>query len=117
MAGQVTGAEGYMAAVATGLLAGINAALASRGGASLLPPVETIIGGLARYVSEASPIDFRPLNPNYGLVPPLADRVRDRRRRNLLLSERSVRSLKSWIERSGLPGRTDMVVDPSGVIS
>lgn len=117
MAGQVTGAEGYMAAVATGLLAGINAGRAVRGDAILVPPAETVIGGLARYVSQASPLDFKPLNPSYGLVPPLGARVRDRRRRNLLLSERSVRSLKSWIERNGLPGRTDMVVNPSGVVS
>ncbi|HVP57293.1 MAG TPA: methylenetetrahydrofolate--tRNA-(uracil(54)-C(5))-methyltransferase (FADH(2)-oxidizing) TrmFO [bacterium] len=117
VAGQVTGAEGYMAAVATGLLAGVNAALAARGEPCLVPPVETVIGGLAGYLSTASPIDFRPLNPNYGLLPPLGIKVRDRRRRNLLLSERSAGALKTWIERNGVAGRTDMAVNPSGVIS
>jgi methylenetetrahydrofolate--tRNA-(uracil-5-)-methyltransferase len=117
VAGQVTGAEGYMAAAATGLLAGINAGLAARGDACLVAPAETMIGGLARYVSGASPVDFRPMNPNFGLLPPLGIRVRDRRRRNLLVSERSAGALKSWMEQSGLTAATGTVVNPSGVLS
>jgi methylenetetrahydrofolate--tRNA-(uracil-5-)-methyltransferase len=117
MAGQITGAEGYMAAAVTGLFAGINAALEARGDACLLPPAETIAGGLMRYVSQADAIDFKPMNPNFGLLPPLGVRVRDRRRRNLLLSERSVVSLKSWMERNGLAADSNMVVNRSGALS
>lgn len=102
LAGQITGSEGYMAAVATGLVAGINAARLSRGASAIVPPEETLIGGLARYVSRASPIDFRPTNVNFGLLPGLGAKVRDRRRRNLLLSERSVLALGAWMKQNDL---------------
>jgi len=117
LAGQVTGAEGYMAAVATGFLAGTNAAREAGGHTCLVPPAETIIGGLVRYVSQASRVDFRPTNTNFGLVPPLGVTVRDRSRRNLLLSERSTKILQSWIEGNGLVAGRDTVVNASGVLS
>jgi methylenetetrahydrofolate--tRNA-(uracil-5-)-methyltransferase len=101
-AGQLTGVEGYVAAIATGLVAGINAARKVLGAQPFLPPSETLIGGLLRYVSGAPARRFQPMNPNFGLVPSLGARVRERQRRNLLLSERSVLALKPWIEEMGL---------------
>jgi methylenetetrahydrofolate--tRNA-(uracil-5-)-methyltransferase len=117
LAGQITGSEGYMAAVATGLVAGINAARQARGRSPIVPPEETMIGGLVRYVSRASPIDFKPTNVNFGLLPPLGARVRDRRRRNLLLSERSVLALRAWMRQNDLEGEPEAKVEQSGILS
>ena len=117
MAGQVTGAEGYMAAAATGFFAGLNAARAAGGETCVVPPAETMVGGLMRYVAQASPHDFKPMNPNFGLLPPPGAHIRDRRRRNLLLSERAVRALRGWMETNGLAERADVVVNPSGAVS
>jgi len=97
MAGQITGAEGYTASIATGLLAGVNAARRAAGMRCVAPPAETMLGGLARHVSQADPRRFQPMNPNFGLLPPLGERVRERLRRNLLLSERSVLAMKEWL--------------------
>lgn len=117
LAGQVTGSEGYMAAAATGLVAGINAARLARGASAIVPPEETLIGGLVRYVSKTSPIDFKPTNVNFGLLPGLGVKVRDRRRRNLLLSERSVLALRAWMEQNDLEGEPESRVEQRGSLS
>jgi methylenetetrahydrofolate--tRNA-(uracil-5-)-methyltransferase len=115
-AGQITGAEGYVAAVATGLLAGINAARKTQGGSCVVPPSETLLGGLVRHVSGAPVREFQPMNPNFGLLPKLGVRVRDRQRRNLLFSERSVNILKTWIGLTELPADPYEAVSRSGVL-
>jgi len=117
LAGQITGGEGYMAAVATGLVAGINAARAAAGAARLVPPPETLVGGLVRYVSGARGRDFVPINPNFGLLPPLGYRVRERRRRNHLLARRSAETLAAWLEEHHLGAGRDRTVSHSGVVS
>jgi methylenetetrahydrofolate--tRNA-(uracil-5-)-methyltransferase len=68
-AGQLAGTEGYIENVATGLVAGINAARRTRGAEPWVPPVETAIGALCRYVSTPQK-HFAPMNINYGLLPP-----------------------------------------------
>ncbi len=110
VAGQITGAEGYGAAVGTGLIAGINAALKVRGKQPAVPPRATLIGGLLRYVSNASASDFQPMNPNFGLTPPLAARVRNKQERHLLRSERSVVAMKAWLEEVGFGKGTKVTV-------
>ena len=117
LAGQITGAEGYGAAVGTGLIAGINAARKAQGLPCRIPPAETMLGGLVRYLSEAPLKRFQPMNPNFGLLPRLGLRVRNRQRKNLLLSERSSVAMKAWLDGNGSPGDLDGVVDRSGGIS
>jgi methylenetetrahydrofolate--tRNA-(uracil-5-)-methyltransferase len=102
LAGQITGAEGYGAAVGTGAMAGINAARTASGMGVVVPPAETILGGLVRYVSGAPVPDFQPMNPNFGLVPGLRRRTRGKRERNLLLAERSAATMKAWLREIGL---------------
>jgi methylenetetrahydrofolate--tRNA-(uracil-5-)-methyltransferase len=110
MAGQITGAEGYSAAVATGLIAGINAALRSQGKRPMVPPPTTLMGALFRHVSCANISDYQPMNPNFGLMPRLAARVRNKQERNLLRSERSVVAMKAWLEKVGLGESSRMAV-------
>ncbi len=98
-AGQITGAEGYVAAIGTGLLAGLNAARKVIGQDCVVPPPETILGGLVRYLANGPVTGFNPMNPNFGLVPRLGIRMCHRLRRNLLLAERSVAAMRLWSQQ------------------
>ena len=68
-AGQITGVEGYAGNIATGLLAGWNAARLLHGEQPVELPVTTMIGGLCHYITHASAEDFQPMKANYGLLP------------------------------------------------
>ena len=75
-AGQMTGVEGYVESAGSGLIAGINAANLALGKELILFPHETALGSMARYVTEANPKNFQPMNINFGLFPELGKRVR-----------------------------------------
>jgi methylenetetrahydrofolate--tRNA-(uracil-5-)-methyltransferase len=96
-AGQLIGVEGYLESLASGLLAGINAARLVQGREPLRPPAESMLGALLGYVTSADPARFQPMNANFGLLPPLAAAIRDRRMRKLALAERSLGAMDSWI--------------------
>jgi methylenetetrahydrofolate--tRNA-(uracil-5-)-methyltransferase len=70
-AGQITGVEGYAGNIATGLLAGINAARLAQGQTLLELPPTTMLGALCHYVTHASAADFQPMKANFGILPPL----------------------------------------------
>ncbi|HEX7974713.1 MAG TPA: methylenetetrahydrofolate--tRNA-(uracil(54)-C(5))-methyltransferase (FADH(2)-oxidizing) TrmFO [Anaerolineales bacterium] len=70
-AGQITGVEGYVGNIATGLLAGWNAARVRGGQAPLELPPTTMLGALCHYISHASPADFQPMKANFGILPPV----------------------------------------------
>jgi len=96
-AGQLTGVEGYMESAASGMLAGLGAARAIRGLPPLrLPPV-TMLGALSRYVSDPGVRDFQPMGANFGLLPPLGERIRDKRARYEALGERAIEAMKECI--------------------
>lgn len=97
VAGQLTGVEGYLESAATGMLAGINAVRQASGADTVLPPAETVVGALCRYIAETAPDRFAPMNANHGLLPPLADRPRDRKLRGMAYAERSLTALDAWI--------------------
>jgi methylenetetrahydrofolate--tRNA-(uracil-5-)-methyltransferase len=98
-AGQLTGVEGYTESTATGILAGINMLRVLRGEDPVVPPPTTMIGALYRYLREADVRHFQPMNANFGLVEPLADEVRDKRRKKELLAERALVDIASWRDR------------------
>ena len=98
-AGQLTGVEGYTESTATGLLAGINMARLLRGDEAVVPPPTTMIGALYRYLREADPRHFQPMNANFGLVEALDHEVRDKRRKKELLAERALGDMRAWRER------------------
>jgi len=97
-AGQLVGVEGYLESASTGMLAGINAGLYARGLPTVLPPPETMLGALSRYVLEADPERFSPMNANHGLLPPLSERIRNRHERGLTYARRALQALEAWLK-------------------
>jgi methylenetetrahydrofolate--tRNA-(uracil-5-)-methyltransferase len=95
VAGQLSGVEGYVESTAMGWLAGVNAARWARGETLLVPPSATAIGSLVRYITEASPDGFQPMNVNFGLLPPHEGRMPKAQRRPAL-SHRALEDLESW---------------------
>lgn len=99
-AGQMTGVEGYMESAASGLLAGINAARAAQGKAALVLPADTMTGALAGYISNPAVKDFQPMGANFGVLPPLPEKIRDKRLRYAALAERALNSLEQALKNS-----------------
>jgi methylenetetrahydrofolate--tRNA-(uracil-5-)-methyltransferase len=97
-AGQITGVEGYTESSATGLLAGINLSRILCGDEPVIPPPTTMLGALYRYMREADPKHFQPMNANFGLVDDLPERVRDKKRKREMLAERALADMRQWIE-------------------
>jgi methylenetetrahydrofolate--tRNA-(uracil-5-)-methyltransferase len=95
-AGQLTGVEGYTESLGTGLLAGINLARCLEGRPIAVPPPTTMLGGLYRYLREADPKHFQPMNANFGLLDPLPGKVKKDRKKELLV-ERAQREFDSWL--------------------
>ena len=95
-AGQLVGVEGYTESLGTGLVAGINCARMLGGEDPMVPPVETMLGALMSYVHQADLNHFQPMNANFGLLPPLAGRIRDKRERRAMLAERALAAMRSF---------------------
>ena len=79
-AGQITGVEGYVESISSGLVAGINAVNQIKGLAKQVFPRETVIGSLAEYISSEHP-DFQPMNANFGILPELAEKIKEKKER------------------------------------
>jgi methylenetetrahydrofolate--tRNA-(uracil-5-)-methyltransferase len=95
-AGQMSGVEGYVESAASGLLAGLGAAARVRGRLPVAFPAETALGALARYISHSDPGNYQPTNIAFGLLPELEERVRDKVKRRLRLSQRALARLASF---------------------
>lgn len=95
-AGQITGVEGYMESAASGLWAGINAARLALGQEPLVLPPTTMLGALLGHISTSPSQDFQPMNANCGLLPPLAQRIRNKARRNQALSQRALKDMEAF---------------------
>ena len=98
-AGQLTGVEGYTESTATGLLAGINLSRMLQGSEPLLPPPTTMLGALYRYLREADPKHFQPMNANFGLVEELPERVKDKLRKRELIAVRALEDMRRFAEQ------------------
>ena len=99
-AGQIVGVEGYLGNIATGLLAGINAARLQTAKMPLELPNTTMIGALCYYITHARMDNFQPMKANFGLMPPLEGNPKlPRMDRNLAYHERSMRDLSSVFMR------------------
>ena len=96
-AGQITGVEGYMESAASGIMAGINAFLFINGKPTLTLPETTEIGALSRYISDETVRDFQPMGANFGILPPLDVKIRDKQERYMKIAERGVKDLEEYL--------------------
>ncbi len=113
-AGQITGVEGYVESAAMGLVAGINAARRATGVEAVVFPEETAHGALCKYITTADPEHFQPMNVNFGLLPPLPEKVRDKKLRYRLVSERALKKLQQFVSEENLRYNGDNL--PDGVL-
>jgi methylenetetrahydrofolate--tRNA-(uracil-5-)-methyltransferase len=95
-AGQLTGVEGYTESLGTGLLAGINLARRLGGRPAAVPPPTTLLGGLYRYLRDADPRHFQPMNANFGLLDPLPGKVKKDAKKSLL-ADRAQRDFLTFL--------------------
>ncbi|MGB5635752.1 MAG: FADH(2)-oxidizing methylenetetrahydrofolate--tRNA-(uracil(54)-C(5))-methyltransferase TrmFO, partial [Waterburya sp.] len=95
-AGQLIGTEGYTAAAAGGWLAGTNAARLALGQKPVAMPETTMMGALFEFISSASPKHFQPMPPNFGIIPPLPTRIKNKRERYGHYRDRSLSDLANW---------------------
>jgi methylenetetrahydrofolate--tRNA-(uracil-5-)-methyltransferase len=100
-AGQICGVEGYVESIATGLLAGIQAARLATGETPVGPPRACAFGSLLNYVTQADPKRFQPANITYDLLPALETRVRDRKERHQRQCEIALRAFEEWTTALG----------------
>jgi len=105
-AGQLTGVEGYTESAASGILAGLNMGRLLDGHEPVVPPPTTMLGGLYRYLRDAAPGRFQPMNSNWGLVDPLPRRVKNKKEKRAILAERAQVDFLAWMDEC------DFVVAP-----
>lgn len=96
-AGQITGVEGYMESAASGIIAGINAVRLDENKPSVKLPEVTMTGALSAYISDETVKDFQPMGANFGVLPPIEPKIRDKKERYAALSSRAVEALERVI--------------------
>lgn len=89
-AGQLSGVEGYMESAASGIIAGINAAALVLGKEPIVLPQISMIGALLSYICDETVKDFQPMGANFGILPPMDIKIRDKKERYAALSQRSL---------------------------
>ena len=97
-AGQITGVEGYMESASSGLLAGLNAVRKANGEPQLFLGENTMLGALTDYISDPSVKNFQPMGANFGILPPIEPKIRDKKERYAALSKRALDELEKVIK-------------------
>jgi len=95
--GQITGVEGYVGNIATGLVAAINMARQIYGLSAWVPPRTTMLGALCYYVTHAKPDDFQPMKANFGILPELEDQIKSKSDRKVAYSARGLEAMREAI--------------------
>lgn len=95
-AGQMTGVEGYVESAASGLIAGLNAARLAKGLEPLVLPEQTALGSMAHYITTADFKHFQPMNANFGLFPPLENRIRNKKEKNEAIANRALERIEQF---------------------
>lgn len=95
-AGQMTGVEGYIESAASGLVAGVNAAYLAKGENPVIFPEQTAHGSMCKYITSAVAKHFQPMNANFGLMPPLEERIRDKKLKKQKIAERALEFLAKF---------------------
>lgn len=94
-AGQITGVEGYVESIASGLMAGINAVKYVQDAEKFVLPKETMLGALTEYIATEND-KFQPMNANFGILPELPGRIRDKKERYRMLAEKSLKLIEEY---------------------
>ena len=102
IAGQLSGVEGYMESTASGMIAGISLALKLNGQTLAILPKTTIIGAITNYLTSAEPEGFQPMNANFGILPPLAEKIKDKALKKLEYSKRALCDMKEYKENNNV---------------
>ncbi len=97
-AGQITGVEGYMESAGSGILAGINAVRSAEGKTPFVLPRDTMLGALTSYVCDKNVKDFQPMGANFGILPPIEPKIRDKKERYAALANRAMSELKNKLK-------------------
>lgn len=95
-AGQMTGVEGYIESAASGLVAGVNAAYLAKGENPVIFPEQAAHGSMCKYITSAVAKHFQPMNANFGLMPPLEERIRDKKLKKQKIAERALEFLAKF---------------------
>ncbi|MEC0231578.1 FADH(2)-oxidizing methylenetetrahydrofolate--tRNA-(uracil(54)-C(5))-methyltransferase TrmFO [Paenibacillus alba] len=95
-AGQMTGVEGYVESAASGLIAGLNAGRLAKGQPCVTLPAETTLGSMANYITTAEAKHFQPMNANFGLLPQLPERIRNKKEKYEKLANRALESIQNF---------------------
>jgi methylenetetrahydrofolate--tRNA-(uracil-5-)-methyltransferase len=101
-AGQICGVEGYVESIATGLMAGMQAAALATGGSPNAPPRPSAFGSLVNYVAHADARKFQPANITFDLLPALEQKIRDRQERHRKQCERALAEFDRWLEKTAV---------------
>ncbi|SFS47844.1 FADH(2)-oxidizing methylenetetrahydrofolate--tRNA-(uracil(54)-C(5))-methyltransferase TrmFO [Paenibacillus sp. 453mf] len=101
-AGQMTGVEGYVESAASGLIAGMNAANLALGKDLTTLPVDSTLGSMAHYITTADFKHFQPMNANFGLLPNLEQKIRNKKEKNEALANRALDSIRRFKQEQGL---------------
>jgi methylenetetrahydrofolate--tRNA-(uracil-5-)-methyltransferase len=97
-AGQMTGVEGYVESAASGLIAGINAARFVQGASPVEFPTETAMGSMAHYITTTNAKNFQPMNANFGLLPGLPVKIKNKQERNEALASRALETIQKFVK-------------------
>lgn len=97
-AGQITGVEGYMESAASGIMAGLNMARRLQGKDTIILPQETMIGALARYISDETVENFQPMGANMGILPEIGVRIKDKQERYQVIADRALEAFEGYMK-------------------
>lgn len=98
IAGQLSGVEGYLESTASGLIASLNVLQRLRGKEPFVLSSETMIGAIINYITNASPINFQPMNSNYGIIKPLDEKIKDDKLKKQRYAERSITEIENKLK-------------------
>ncbi len=108
-AGQITGVEGYIESAASGYVAGLNASRMLKGLPLVKLPGNTAIGSLHEYIVTASSKNFQPMNINFGLLPGLEERIKNKKERYMFLAQRALESLEGFLREDKNEGESGQI--------